>query len=290
MTSTTTSSAAPGDAGQDGDGLPDRTHLAELARLRRRAYGRDADAALDAASHARLMELERRASDRSADAARSAETSSDSGRHPGPPPPIAAPEAATAASVLRPPDAVAHEAVDENPAESSPAPRVGFWRGLWALLRDRRVWAIAGVAGVVGAVLAIGVTASMAPRPYAVLQGASGIDDRAFDAYRENIGAGSLSRERMHAYESAGNLRPWLVDDGDDGECLYITVDDTDLVAIGCVNGALRPIVDVDLSGVAGSSLRGSGSVRFLVRDDVVELWFGDQEALIEVDALRSGD
>jgi len=263
-------SSIAGDEGEDA--------AAELAELRRRAYGPDADIGKDAAAGRRLQELEDllRPSLPPGPASEAAAAASIGPAPMGPAPMGVRPREAAEASLSdAPADAPAvldtHTA---DPAETAPsvpqATRVR--RRARAVLRERRTWIVGGVGAVVGAAIAAAVMSHPWRGPDQVL----GVDpdppdvlSADYDGYLEILG---LDRDGLRAYESASEFTPWVGDLASGGRCMLIARGADGLYGAACAGDGLDPVLDLmpAMWGVPGAS---GSMIRFVAHGDTVEVW-----------------
>ena len=230
----------------------------ELAELRSRAYGPDADIDRDADAIARLIELEGLV-------------------RAGAPGNVDAPDrlAATGAQPAQPAEVVVdeEETADAGPSTTTPAPRRAAWR---------RVPAIAYIAGaaVLGLGAGLAVPALSPPHPVATLRASPPADGAQLDFGMYGIPAESAMR-----YESFRNLEVWSAETQQGSVCVVVTTREGEWMAAGCAPAPLNPTADITyypgMRGIDGLELADGSVVRFVLRDDVMEVWLAetDEEA-----------
>ncbi|GAA5027971.1 hypothetical protein ACFQRL_05995 [Microbacterium fluvii] len=225
---------------------------AELAALRRRAYGPGGDISGDATALARLRELET--------LGRDAGSGAQDGPRPTPAPPADAPRPPSTPS-----DAVTAPPVAGDDG-AAVAPSLRHRIGRWPLL------AAAAAAGAAAALIA---TALLAPRPTATLAPVSAAQatggfpaDSALDWY-------GLTRQQLTAFQAFEAARPWAGVNDEGAQCLFVAVA-AEWAAAGCTPAGLDPVVDVTVT--ADSPLSDDLEVGSVVRftrhgDGAVEVY-----------------
>ena len=283
---------------------PGADSAAELAALRRRAYGPDADIHADAAARARLQELEdalRRPAARSAapEATAPEATGSEAtvpeatGSEPTPPAFEAEPaagvtprtadageprrEARPRPARMQDPQTAPDPGEDPEPvaAPDAAARRPDIRRRVGALLRDGRTWAIAAVGAVVGAAVAIGLLVYPWDAPDRVLR--PQVDQPRFLSadYGDFLRQLGAKEDSQRAYEPVAGYIPWSLELESGGRCVLVTRGTRNLVNMACASDGRDPILDL-LPGLwGGEQANTSTTLRFVGRDDRVEVWFG---------------
>lgn len=270
---------------------------AELADLRRRAYGPDADIAQDAAATARLRELESQlrqsrpalraaaqespppttvaigVAERGEPAATRAESMAASSD-----PAAEAPAIASADGGSRP-DAGAGLAAEAGTAAGAVA------RPVWWRRRGVQIGAIAAAAGLV---LGIGIPLLAAPRPVAVLGviDEGGTFDSSSAAESSIVEYLNLKAKSLRKIESYGNIQGWIGASNDGSTCLLLTPADasTDLYFYGasCTPPGMDWVVDVRITDdtqdlhLPGTPPRIGSVLRFQGHGDSVDLWIAE--------------
>jgi hypothetical protein len=236
---------------------------AELADLRRRAYGPDADIAEDAAAAARLRELERL-------------------RRPSEPPAPTGPEESPAHGAEPAPReraeraAAADPAGDHGSADAQPITAVPWWR--------RPVVLAAAIAGVAGLVLGLVIPAGSAPHPARTLGVAGGAPPEAFsdDAVRQALDYLGVQPASMRELDRYGDIQPWIARAGQGSTCLLLSSVRAGLTGgffgVSCTPPGVDWVVDVRLDGrtpmsVPDRSLRTGSLLRFQGSGDTVGLF-----------------
>ena len=281
-----------------GDDAERSTDDAELAQLRRRAYGPDADIASDPVAQARLRELEssRRAPEPSFASAPSAPSAPSASSAPSG---LSAPSDVRAEGRMavppRPPLPPSREAPgnDSPPRAPRPSasgvararPAVGAWSARlarWA--RSPRHLAIAAVGLLVVIALAV-VPGLFAQRPDATLRVDPAHEDEAFiwqgGGANEYLRQLEIEAADIVRYEAYGDLNVWATPANQPQRCVFIFIDEDNIWALGCAPRGLDPIADVpirpdDMSLNMRESLPDlpdGSTVRFTLRGDVVEVW-----------------
>ncbi len=227
---------------------------AELARLRRRAYGPDADISGDPDAVARLAQLEvalRGESDAEAD-------------------PVAelAHDAPTGQAETSP----GHRAGASGTAATATSGRVIRSATRWRLLAIVLVVAIA--AALLGAAVAVGIAGLTADRPDLELR-ATEVDpatDPALDATL--LASFRVPRDSLRGFEDYRGYRAWAGATDDGLSCLFVTNSDRGLVAQSCTVPSIDPIADFQI-GNGTISLGGGprGVVRFELHGAVVDVY-----------------
>ena len=221
----------------------------ELAELRSRAYGPDADIHLDANALSRLRELESMAR---ADA----------------PADIAEAEPRDAAEPAGSAEPAASAAPDGNRAiaeETTARPR--WWRRI-------PIWAFVAVAAAIGLAVGLLVPALMTPHPVATLRPAP-LDSAELDFQMYGIQAISPVR-----YQPFHDLEVWSAETRQGSMCIVVTTGSGEWVTAGCAPEPLRPSADVTfyqgMRPIAGLDFPEGSVVRFILRDDVMEVWIAE--------------
>lgn len=273
---------------------PGAESAAELAALRRRAYGPDADIHADAAARVRLQELEDAVRRR---AARSAAPEATAPSAPASEAtlPASVPEAAAAATPrtaevgeprreARPgpaqrqdPQTAPEPTADAQPviAPDAPARRRDIRRRIGALLRDGRTWGIAAVGAIVGAAVAIGLVVYPWDAPDRVLR--PQVDQPRFLSadYGDFLRQLGAKEDSQRAFEPVAGYIPWSLELESGGRCVLVTRGTRNLVNMACASDGRDPILDL-LPGLwGGEQANTSTTLRFVGRDDRVEVWFG---------------
>jgi hypothetical protein len=262
--------------------MTDAAH-AELAELRRRAYGPGSDGGLDAVDAARLRELEslaRPASPAFATAGRAAT--------PTPSTPSRT-EASVGGDSARAAEADPSSAVttDQEPtspsrpseeASTEPPSRPVWWR-------RRMVW-VAAVAAVAGIAIGAGVPALLAPRPTAVLGIVKGSFDTSDTAAGSIIEYLNLKPKTLRKLEAYGGIQGWIGASNDGSTCLLLTPTDpstgTYFYGASCTPAGMDWVVDVRLTQDTQDlhlppPVPRIGSVlRFQGHGDRVDLWIDE--------------
>lgn len=215
---------------------------AELARLRRRAYGPDADIAGDPDAVARLALLET-----------SLKTETDAATDVPDESVDAADDSAGARQTRRP-----------GPAHS----------GRSLLARVAVCVAIAAASAAVAVAATLATVAATVDRPDATLEPVAvdpvtdvGLDGQWLQSFR-------INRADLQGYEEYRGVRPWVGTAADGLLCLFVTSADRGLVAQSCTPPSIPPVAD----GVVGNgtvSLGGGprGILRFQVHGDVLDVY-----------------
>ena len=221
----------------------------ELARLRRRAYGPDADIAADPRAAARLTELE--------SAARGVGTPSRfAGR-------VDSTRADDGADGATPPAAT-----------DGVGPRITA--GRW---RRHPIW-VAAVTAALCAAIAIGFSfVSAGPKPDAALAANS---DAPSSSLMRNISwlfsSYGVDPDSMVSHGDYAAVSVWTAEAKGERRCLFLTVNDEYVLERACMPAGLDPIIDIIIAPTT-TSLVGRGTypestaLRFISRDDAVEVW-----------------
>jgi hypothetical protein len=242
----------------------------ELAELRSRAYGPDADIHLDANALARLRELE--------DMARADAPADIADAHPQD---AAAAEAATpvvpngshvAADPADPAGASPSSAAPDSPnadetIADEPTARPRWWRRL-------PTWAFVAGAAAVGLAVGLVLPALMPPHPVATLRPAP-LDSAELDFQMYGIQAVSPVR-----YEPFHDLEVWSAETRQGSMCIVVTTDTAEWMTAGCAPEPLKPSADITyypgMRPIDGLELPDGSVVRFIMRDDVMEVWIAE--------------
>lgn len=264
---------------------------AELAELRRRAYGPGADIADDPAARARLEELEERARPSSSGAPTQA-SAEDSV------PPVALPawanrggeeapsrqedtdaatgaeDAATAGSTTEHDPDEEHDPGEEQDADPR-APRTGRLAAVRSALRERRTWIVGGIGLVVGAAVAVGLANYPWNAPDRVLHLDPDAGSLQTSDYREWLPPLGIDLDSARVFESVRGFTPWVVDLESGGRCLLLSQSEgSGILNIACAGEGGDPTLDV-LPGMWGPGATVPGStIRLVARGDTVEVWF----------------
>lgn len=261
---------------------------AELAALRRRAYGPHADIHEDAAALARLNALEdavRAEEDAAAHrdrAIRAAEWNPGRDESPvstnRPTQAAAAAPAAPATPKVWEVGVSPEPGVEEQPSESATvapvAARARWWRRLPR-------WAPVVLAGVIGLIVGLLGPTLMPPFPETTLHkvGPIGADAPVDEEMGMMFGADEGSAQ---LYESFRGLDVWTVTSEESGRCLAVT-DDGAWLGAGCAGEPLTVYADVRVYAgqepevLAGDLAEGS-LIRFELRGDSVDVWIVEAE------------
>jgi hypothetical protein len=266
---------------------PGKDPAAELAELRRRAYGPDADIEADAEARARLQELEDelRAASRppsAVDLNAEEATPVVAGSSPAEQAPDAATEpdgpvdAADLASVTGESEAdggaSATTPVDTEPEASGLR---GFVRRMVPSLRERRTWIIGGVGALIGAAVAVGLFAYPWNGPDQVLHPQADQPRFLPSEYADFLLQLGAKDDTEVAFETVGGFTPWSIDLEAGGRCILVTEGSRNLVNMACAAAGMDPVLDL-LPGLWGDRSAQSGrTLRFIAREDRVEVWFG---------------
>lgn len=246
----------------------------ELAELRSRAYGPDADIHLDANALARLRELEDMARADAPDdiadahphdepAAEPAASVVPNGSHAAAAPADPADPAESSPFSAPPPDS---PNADETIADESTA-RPRWWRRL-------PTWAFVAVAAAVGLAVGLVLPALMPPRPVATLRPAP-LDSAELDFQMYGIQAVSPVR-----YEPFHDLEVWSAETRQGSMCIVVTTNTAEWMTAGCAPEPLKPSADITyypgMRPIDGLELPDGSVVRFILRDDVMEVWIAE--------------
>lgn len=222
----------------------------ELAELRTRAYGPDADIEFDANALARLIELEDLV--RSDAVAPVAVTE----RRDDPRPARAAAEATVSGSAAAADDRV-----------SAVTAARAWWRRV-------PVWAVAVGTAAIGLVVGLTVPALMSPHPTTTLHPAP-IEGAELDFQMYGIEADAPVR-----YQSFHDLEVWSAETEQGSVCIVVTTASAEWMAAGCAPEPLIPTADINIypgiRPIDGLELSDGSVVRFVLRDDVMEVWIAE--------------
>ncbi len=164
---------------------------------------------------------------------------------------------------------VGDEPVAEGDDTGTPAPppRRAWWRRV-------PVGAIVGVAAVVGLAVGLAVPGLSAPRPVATLQQAP-IDGAELDFEMYGIQSDSPVR-----YEPYRDLEVWSAQTEQGSTCIVVTTATSEWMAAGCAPEPLDPVADItfysEMREIDGLDLPPGSIVRFVLRDDVIEVWIAE--------------
>ena len=220
----------------------------ELARLRRRAYGPDADIAADPKAAARLSELE--------SAARGDRT----------------PSRFADSADKTPPRDWADRTTPPATDGSGPETTAGRWR-------RHPIW-VAAVTAALCAAIAIGVSfVSAGPKPDAAL---AATGDAPSSTLMRNISwlfsSYGVDPDTMVSHGDFAAVSVWTAEAKGERRCLFLTVNDEYVLERACMPAGLDPIIDIIIAPTT-TSLVGRGTypestaLRFVSRDDTVEIW-----------------
>ena len=224
----------------------------ELAALRSRAYGPDADINGDADALARLIELEDLArADGAPDVAPArAESAPTHGLRAGT-------DRETATAVVTDESSTASEVT---------APRAG-WRRV-------PLWAYILCALALGIIIGAMVPSLFSPHPVTTLQQVP-IEGKPLDFQMYGVRAASPVR-----YESFHDLEVWSARTTQGSTCIVVANDAGEWVATGCAPEPLTPSADVvfyeGMRPIDGLDLPDGSLLRFVLREDVMEIWIAE--------------
>jgi hypothetical protein len=241
---------------------------AELAELRRRAYGPDADIANDPAAMARLADLEGAA------------------RHPVPAAAIEAPndqpgDAAPAAVA----DHGESPVIDGLRSDAASAPRSSdpdaVTRSWW---RRPSAWLIAAGAIVLTVAVSGVAMALLAPRGDLALAPVSSDDgERQRLAGQGIIEMYGMDRTTLQRYDSYRELHVWSASATNGNRCILLETDAYGVYGVNCAPRGLAPTFDLYVYPGIPTDLSGDlpiGSVaRFVLDGDRVSIWIAEAEA-----------
>ena len=247
---------------------------AELAALRRRAYGPDADIGADPLAQARLADLERQRSTRELGASAVARTKPPTGwvTEVEDPPTVETADGASGA-----PDAAdeADKGIEATPAQSAPSARAP------GRLRRALPWVIAAGAGVVaGALGAMYVDAVTEPQVEAQLVA---LDKPLPGDVPPALSQHDLGWTTDPVFVSHGRYGPlevWSTTAPHNWQCLAIVVDSS-VWRFNCTASSLDTVADVTVQASSlptdapGGPIPDWSSIRFVLHDDVVDVHIG---------------
>ena len=257
----------------------------ELADLRRRAYGPDADIARDPDALARLHELERREREDRQDRPASPE--------PSPEPPVAEPPSeppADASATGGEPSAAEPAALPpayRTPEpSSSPSPSRTTTSAWW---RRIPIWLIALASAVLGALIALSAVNLAADRPDATLA-ASTSEPTAPDDWDDQLRGWDLDPSTTRSFGAFRQIDVWAVRSRIGAPCVLLSSRGRPF-ALGCASQDLDPVVDFTVQsgmlGILNDQLRDGTLLRFVARDDRVDVWVRESPAR-ETQSIRS--
>jgi hypothetical protein len=279
---------------------PEKDPAAELAELRRRAYGPDADIDADAGARARLQELEddlratpRASSHAVAPAPEAAAIAADTPVRPAgasqgvrpedPEPPLGTVESAQVVpSGVQSAEAGTEAGTEAEsqgdlsaavPARDSSRLR-RFARAIAPSLGDRRTWIIGGAGALIGAAVAAGLLAYPWDQPDRVLHPQSEQPKFLSSEYGDFLRELGAKDDTERAFDAVGRFTPWSIELEAGGRCLLVTEDSRNLVNMACAAEGMDPVLDL-LPGLWGSRLQEDHTLRFIARRDRVDVWFG---------------
>lgn len=238
---------------------------AELAALRRRAYGPDADIALDPAAQQRLSELEALARTQEAPAV---------GSRSGPQVEVEVEEQASVLPSLPDRDGVADDparvADDPDAAAPSPALRARPW---W---RRVPLWGIAAVAGIaVGAAIGFTWPDDDGPPPDLTL----GVDPSGGDrgaGFTENLDYWGVDAGTVVPHEGYDTIQVWTALGIDESHCLLLSHEGSFLSAT-CTGAGLDPVLDFTVYDGMSLNLETplpvGTIIRFVGHEGSVDVW-----------------
>lgn len=249
---------------------------AELAELRRRAYGPDADIADDDVAQRRLIELE--------DAARPASSSQralpaglDRSDLDAVFAGVPSEQPADARFGLSPdaeatPVGVPSPGADDGVVVGDVADTQGapWWR------RNAR-WVAAGIAVLLVIGISATVTSLMAPRAnYSMAPVATSDEDRAAFMRRSEGFQPMFDLESLQRYETYNGLTAWSAASDERGRCLVLEMEPYGVWGMSCTPAPLNPVIDLMLEGIPSeiaANLPSGSVVRFMLNGDRVDVW-----------------
>ena len=237
---------------------PERSR--ELADLRRRAYGPGADIARDPGAVARLHELE--ALSREEEPAVSVPQEPAVREAPAPPAETARPSAPAAA----------------EPATALTSPAVTARSPWW---RRVPVWSIAVVSAVVGALIALSAVNLAADHPDATLEPAARAPETPTQ-WDELLRGWDVDPSTTQSFGDFRQIDVWEVRSRIGAPCILLSSRGRPF-ALGCASRDLDPIVDFTVQsgmlGILNDELRDGMLLRFIAREDRVDVWVREPPA-----------
>lgn len=242
---------------------PERSR--ELADLRRRAYGPAADIARDPVALARLHELE--------DLLREEEPANVVPQEPAVRDP-----APTTSEV----PAVPAEPAQERAPETSSAPegaRVAAPRRSW--WQRVPVWAVAVASALLGVVLTLSAVNLAADHPDATLNPAAEPPEVPVQ-WDELLRGWDLDPTTTRSFGAFREIDVWAVRSRIGAPCLMLSSRGRPF-SVGCASQDLDPVVDFTVQsgmlGILNDDLRDGTLLRFVARDDRVDVWVREAPA-----------
>ncbi len=139
------------------------------------------------------------------------------------------------------------------------------------------MWAYVTAAAAAGLFVGLALPALTPPHPIATLRPAPAADGAALDFDRFGIPAESSMR-----YEPFRDLEVWSADTEQGSTCLVVTAADAEWMAAGCAPEPLQPTADITyypgIRQIEGLELADGSVVRFVLRDDVIEVWLAETD------------
>ena len=170
-------------------------------------------------------------------------------------------------------ESVVTEAGDAGPGEEA-APTPVNQRGGW---RRVPVWAYIAVAALIGLGVGLAVPALTSPRPVAILRPVPFVDGVEPDFRMYGMPAESPVR-----YQPFHGLEVWSAATEEGSDCVAVTTADGEWMTAGCAPEPLTATADISLypgmRQIEGLELADGSVVRFILRDDVMEVWIAETD------------
>lgn len=252
----------------------------ELADLRRRAYGPGGDISADPDAVARLRELEHLLRDEEPSASIPVEPAVRERQ-----PAVETPQPVVPASPSITPD---HPQEQATPSEASPSAHSSVDRRWWQRVP---VWIIALASAGVGAAIALSAVNLAADHPDATLTPAEVIPDAPED-WADRVRGFDGDPSTMEYFGDFHEIDVWQVRSRIGAPCLLLSSRGRPFT-IGCASQDLDPVVDFTVQsgmlGILNDQLRDGMLLRFVAREDTVDVWVREAPPGEAQGAMTSG-